>query len=126
MSKKEKVEANRRKENDEAMKEVSIKRNLEEECRIGLMEYFTDTLTVEQTARLMEDVHEIKVHSLWEDRWRVNVLTKTPHGDISFKNGIKASFFIVWSEEFGLTYINPNPTELINRNFINKKGNIFA
>lgn len=125
MSKQQKVAERKRKENDEAMKNVAIKRSKEEQCRLGLMDYLDETLTVEQTAKLMKDVDDIKVHSLWEDRWRVDIWSKTPCGEISFKNKIKASFFIVWDNQDGVGYINPNPVDLINRDF-KTNGKIFS
>lgn len=113
-----------RKSNDEARKEAALKRNSEDQCRIGLMDHLESVLTTSETERLMNDIHKVEVKNLWEDRWRVNFWTRKG-GGISFKYEIKTSFFFVWSDEFGLTNMNPDPKQVIRINFAKSKKDIF-
>jgi hypothetical protein len=109
----------------EARKEVAIQRSKEDLCRAGLLEHFDGILTVAETQHLMEDLDKIEVKSLWEDRWRVNVWTKKEvEGSFMYEHGIKVSFFIVWSDEFGVTYCNPPIKKAIYNNFKVKEFNV--
>lgn len=118
MSKSKQKTLNKKRSDEEARKEASLQRSLEDECRIGLMDYFNQVLTVSETQRLMEDNHKIEVKSLWEDRWRINVWTKTqPEGSFMFTYHIKFSAFIIWSEEFGVTRCNPDIKHAARSNF---------
>jgi hypothetical protein len=110
---------------EEARKEASIQRDKEELCRTGLIQHFNGILTISETQRLMKDVFNLEVKSLWEDRWRVNVWTKTQDKD-SFTPtyAIKTSFFVVWSDEFGVTYCNPDLKDQVRRGFSTER-NVF-
>jgi hypothetical protein len=124
------------KSDDEARKNVAIQRGREEQCCIGLMRYFEETLTVAETALLMKDVYNVEVKSLmslsskgvelWDDRWRVNMWTKTKsEGSFMFSYGIKFSAFVVWDKEFGVTRCDPDVKKAIRSNFKTSSKDIF-
>ena len=118
MSKSKQKTLKKERSDAEARKEVAILRSKEDLCRAGLLEHFDGILTIAETQYLMEDVDKIDVSSLWKDRWRVNVWTKKEvEGSFMYTYAIKVSFFIVWSDEFGVTYCNPNIKQAIRGGF---------
>ena len=136
MSNSKQKTAKKNKSDDEARKSVAIQRNNEEKCRIGLMRYFEETLTVAETALLMKDVFNVEVKSLmslsskdveqWDDRWRVNFWTRIkPEGSFMFSYGIKFSAFVVWDKEFGVTRCDPDVKKAIRSNFKSSSKDIF-
>ena len=95
-------------EKQKARAKATEQESREDECKFALLDHLEETLTSDESEKLMKNVGYVQVKHLFDSKWRVNFWTVEKIGDISTRRCIIYSFFIEWDKDFSIGEIKPD------------------